>query len=79
MINWSTDESKFKKENPQEYKIWRLTQLINYGLNGEKLPAIDIKKNWATIKDKIDKPTEAYLSFLLWGKQPSSMRINKNS
>jgi len=37
MINWSTDEKLFKKKYPEEYKLWRLTQLINYGLDGEKL------------------------------------------
>lgn len=78
MINWSTDEAKFRKENPKEYKIWRLTHLLNYGLDGEKLDAKDVKKNWGLIKDRIDKPTEVYLKFLLWGKQPSSTRINRN-
>ena len=42
MINWSTDEEKFKKENPKEYKIWRLSQLINYGLDGEKLDTAEV-------------------------------------
>jgi len=36
MHNWSTDE-KYLKKFPQEYERWRLLQLINYGLDGEKL------------------------------------------
>jgi hypothetical protein len=79
MINWSTDEKKFKEENPQEYKIWEITQLINYGLGGEKLSSIEVKKSWNEIKNKIDTPTKQYLQFLLWGKLPSSIRINKHS
>ena len=78
MINWSIDEQKFKKEHPKEYRIWRLTQLINYGLDGEKLATKEVIKFWPLINDKIDVPTQVYLSFLLWGKRPSSMRINKN-
>src|SRR3990170_2543573 len=44
MINWSIDEKKFKKENPEEYRLWRLTQLINYGLDGEKLDREEVKQ-----------------------------------
>jgi len=78
MINWSTDERKFKKDNPQEYKLWRLTQLINYGLDGEKLDSKEVKNSWNTIKDRIDTPTRKYLEFIVWGKLPSSTKTNKN-
>ncbi len=44
MINWNTDEKKFKKLHPNEYKLWRLTQLINYGLDGEKLDVREVKQ-----------------------------------
>ena len=77
MINWSTDEVKFKKENPKEYRLWRMTQLINYGLDGEKLDASEVKKSWNKIKVKIDESTKNYLEYLLWGKLPSSIKINK--
>ena len=43
MYNWSTDEEKFKKEDPEGDRVWRLTQLINYGLDGEKLSKSEIK------------------------------------
>ena len=26
MYNWSVDEKKFKKEDPEGYKIWKLEQ-----------------------------------------------------
>jgi hypothetical protein len=71
VINWSTDEKKFKKESPHEYKIWRLIQLINYGLDNEKLNRLEVKKAWNKIKTKIDTPTKKYLQFLLWGTLPS--------
>ena len=36
MYNWNTDTKELEK-NPEEYTIWKLEQLINYGLDGEKL------------------------------------------
>ncbi|MDP3917754.1 MAG: hypothetical protein Q8Q30_01090 [Candidatus Woesebacteria bacterium] len=78
MINWSTDEKKFKKSNPKEYKLWRITQLINYGLDGEKLVLSEVKKSWDYIKNKIDEPSKNYLQYLIWGNQPSSTKIRKS-
>ena len=45
MYNWSTDTSKLKK-NPEKYAIWRLEQLVNFGLNGEKIQKSLLKKHW---------------------------------
>lgn len=42
MKNWNTDEAKFK--TPQEKRLWELAQLINYGLDGEKLEEKELKK-----------------------------------
>ncbi len=69
MINWSTDEVKFKKANPKEYRLWRLVQLINYGLDGEKLSKSQLKKSWPLIKDKLDPYKKRAIEYLLWGKQ----------
>jgi len=71
MVNWSTDEKKFKKSNPKEYKLWRITQLINYGLDGEKLVLSEVKKSWNYIKNKIDEPSKNYLQYLIWAQQQS--------
>ena len=68
MINWSTDENKFKKENPKEYKLWRLVQLINYGLDGEKLDREEVKTVWPKIKDQLDPYARRAVEYLLWGK-----------
>lgn len=79
MINWAVDEKKFKKENPSEYHLWRLTQLINYGLSeGEKLDKKELIKAWPKIKDWLDPNNKLYLEYLLWGKIPSSKDIIKN-
>lgn len=71
MINWSTDEKTFKKKHPKEYKLWRLTQLINYGLDGEKLSEKELKLNWDKIKNRLDPYKARALEFLLWQKQYS--------
>ena len=68
MYNWSTDEEKFKKSNPKKYKLWRITQLINYGLDGEKLDREEVKKAWPKIKDKLDPYKARAIEFILWGK-----------
>ena len=44
MLNWNVDEKKFREEDPEGYRLWRLTQLINYGLDGEKLDREEVKK-----------------------------------
>lgn len=70
MYNWSVDEKKFKKENPEGYKIWRLEQMINYGLGGEKLNKKLVKKYWRILF--MDPLTKKYLKFLLWPKKRKS-------
>lgn len=69
MINWSTDEKLFQKRYPKDYKLWRMTQLINYGLDGEKLNKGELKKAWPKIKDRLDPDLKNYLQVLLWPKQ----------
>jgi len=68
MYNWSVDEKKFKEADPKGYKLWRLTQLINYGLDAEKLDKEETKKMWDNIKDDIDPYKRRALEYLLWGK-----------
>ncbi|MBI2040151.1 hypothetical protein HYT18_03690 [Candidatus Microgenomates bacterium] len=68
MYNWSVDEKRFKKENPKEYRLWRLVQLINYGLDGEKLDREEVKKAWPKIKDQLDPYKARAIEYLLWGK-----------
>lgn len=64
MYNWSVDEKAFKKADPEGYEIWRLEQMINWGLGGEKLNERLVRKYWPKLF--MDEPTRAYLTFLLW-------------
>ena len=64
MYNWSVDEEAMKKADPEGYEIWRLEQLINYGLGGEKLNEEQVKKYWDRLY--LDPAKKDYLSFLLW-------------
>ena len=68
MINWNTDEKSFKKKAPKQYALWRLTQLINYGLEGEKLDAEEVKACWPKIKDRLDPDKAKAVECLLWQK-----------
>ncbi|MFN4213115.1 MAG: hypothetical protein ACK4FL_04125 [Microgenomates group bacterium] len=70
MTHWSVDEEKFKKEDPEGYKLWRWVYLINErGLKpGEKIDKRQLKKVWPKIKDQIDPEYRRMLEFFLWGK-----------
>lgn len=43
MFNWSGDLTKADKKS-RDYRIWKLEQLINFGLNGEKISEKEVKK-----------------------------------
>ena len=67
MFNWNVDEKRFKKEDPENYKLWRLTQLINYGLDGEKLDRKEVIKNWPKIEENEEIISWYHLlAFLIW-------------
>ncbi len=66
MYNWNVDTSLLKKDK-KTYQIWRLEQLINFGLNGEKLNKNQLIKYWQRLK--IDPKRRELLSFWLWQKQ----------
>jgi len=63
MHNWSVDTTFLKKDKKQ-YEIWKLEQLINFGLNGEKLDTNLLIKYWKEIR--IDPKRRDLLSFWLW-------------
>ena len=69
MINWSVDEEAFKIRDPEAYRLWRITQLINYGLDGEKLDEAEVREAWPKIVDRLDPYKARYLEFALWGRQ----------
>lgn len=66
MYNWNTDISSFDKKSP-EYTIWKLNQLINYGLNGEKINFDLARKYWRKLS--LDLERKKFLKALIWGKQ----------
>lgn len=67
MYNWNTDLKKLKK-NPPRYTLWKLEQMINYGLDGEKLNREEVEKKWDNIKDHLDPYKKRAIEYLLWGK-----------
>ena len=72
MHNWSIDEKKFRKEDPKEYEIWRLAQIINYGKPGKKIDEKLVRKYWKQLKNRIDPTYRNYLELLLWPKKKAS-------
>jgi hypothetical protein len=66
MYNWSVDEKELKKDKKQ-YAIWKLEQMVNFGLGGKKLKSEDLKKYWRFLK--IDPDKKKYLKMILWPKR----------
>jgi len=62
MHNWSVDEAKLK-QHPEEYAKWRLEQLINFGLDGEKLTRDELRRYLPDLN--IDPHKRRYLEFLM--------------
>lgn len=62
MKNWNTDTTRLK-QNSSAYQKWRLEQLINYGLDGEKIEKEHLLKYWDEID--IDPGKRRYLALLL--------------
>jgi len=67
MHNWSVDE-KYLKKFPKKYRLWRLEQMLCYGLDGEKIKKSELLKNWEYLKDRFDPQRRKFLEFLLWGR-----------
>ena len=60
MFNWNTDTSKIKRK---EKRLWHLEQLINFGLNGEKINARELKKNWNKLS--LDPKRKKFLQLIM--------------
>lgn len=67
--HWSTDIERLKKEHPKDFKLWRLSNVINNGLEGVKLSRSEVKKNWNKIKNALDPERRKVLEFFIWGKK----------
>lgn len=68
MYNWSTDTTELQKD-PEKYAIWKLEQMVNFGLNGEKLNRPLLEKFWDKLT--LDPQKKTFLAFLLWNKKVS--------
>jgi len=62
MYNWSTNTAELKK-NPEKFRIWKLEQAINFGLNGKKLDRKELKKYF--FKLKLDPSRGEFIKLLL--------------
>jgi hypothetical protein len=62
MYNWSTDTATLKR-SPKKYAIWRLEQLVNFGLNGEKIDTVQLRKYWPLLH--LDPKRKRVLEFWL--------------
>lgn len=62
MHNWSVDEETFKN-HPEEYTIWKLEQMANFGLHGEKINEQQLRRFWPRLR--LDPSRRRYLHFLL--------------
>lgn len=69
MYNWShIDEAAMKRADPEKYRRWRIVEMLNNGLDGEKLDKKEVMELWPEIKDQLDPWTRRAVDFLLWGK-----------
>ena len=62
MYNWNTDLSKRDKKS-ESYIIWKLQQLINFGLNGKKIDLSLVKKYWTQLD--LDPQRKKFLRLFL--------------
>lgn len=66
MRNWSVDTTELQK-NPEQFAVWRLEQMINFGTGGEKILAEELRIYWDRLV--LDKDKREFIGFLLWGKK----------
>ncbi|MEK7083913.1 MAG: hypothetical protein AAB932_01640 [Patescibacteria group bacterium] len=69
MHNWSVDTKELKKDT-KAYAIWRLEQLVNFGLGKEKLKKSELKRYWPALH--LDPKKKAFLKLLIWGNRKAS-------
>jgi hypothetical protein len=62
MYNWSTDEKNLR-DNTEKYAIWKLEQVVNFGLNGERISQVALRKYWERLS--IDPSRKRFLQVLL--------------
>lgn len=68
MYNWNTNTAELKKK-PEEFRIWRLEQSINFGLNGKKLSKKELKETFRKLK--LDPHRGKFIQLILNEKNPN--------
>ena len=62
MKNWSVDTKKLAK-NKDKLAVWKIEQLVNFGLSKEKIKAKELKKYWSVLN--IDPFKRKFLSLFV--------------
>lgn len=62
MYNWSTDVKMLKKDK-KKYTIWKLEQMVNFGLNGKKIDETELRTYWSKLH--LDPARKHFLDLLL--------------
>ena len=62
MKNWSTDMLELQKDK-EKFSVWRLEQLINFGLGQEKIDLEELRKYWSVVH--IDPFKKRFLSLFV--------------
>lgn len=62
MKNWSTD-IKYLKKDKSKLAVWKLEQMINFGLDKKKLDLRELKKYWNILD--IDPLKRKFLSLFV--------------
>lgn len=62
---WDYTKTEYNKQAKAD-PVWHLERLINYGLNGDKINARELKKYLPYLR--IPQNRRAFLELLLWNK-----------
>lgn len=65
-MTWDYTKTEYEKQAKADPK-WHLERLINYGLNGEKIPHLLLEKHLSELK--IPENRRTFLELLLWNKK----------
>lgn len=71
MRNWSVDEKVLKKDK-HAHTIWKLEQMVNFGLGKEKIDRKLLKKYWTELQ--LDSHRKKFLKLLLYGKNSADKK-----
>jgi len=66
MYNWNTSVDGWDKKSPS-YQIWKLEQMINFGLNNKKLDVRLTRKYWSKLD--LDPFRKKFMELILWPKK----------